>query len=152
MPHKLKRRIAVIAIAATLLADPVKAWAQESLKAPLSYSLREYGFVLSTALLGGLVGWYAKVRRGEIAAYSLVTLIGELCTSAFAGLLAFWLCEWVGMSPLFTAAIVGISGHAGTTAIARLEKLAEKMVEQRLGATANPSTPAATPTDQDPQA
>lgn len=138
----IKRYIAIAIVTASLVVGPAKTWAQDALKAPLSYSLRDYGVVLSTALLGGLVGWYAKVRRGEIKAFSLITLIGELCTSAFAGLIAFWLCEWAKFPPLLTAALVGISGHAGTAAIARLEKLAE----QRMGMALAQSTTASTVT------
>lgn len=94
-------------------------------KSPLDYSLGQYGVMLATALLGGLVSWWAKVRKGEVNGWQLHTLIGELCTSAFAGLLAFWLCEWAGTPQLLTVSLVGIAGHMGTRAIAAFESWAQ---------------------------
>ena len=74
------------------------------------------------ALLGGLVGWAAKVRKGELPAWSINHLVGELATSALAGLLCFWICEWGGVAPLLTAALTGICGHMGTRALTMLEE------------------------------
>lgn len=100
--------------------------AQDILKDPLRYSLRDYGLVLAVALLGGGVSWYAKVKRGEVPGYGVLQLVGELATSAFAGLIAFWLCEWGNFPQLLTVALVAISGHMGTTAIQQFEKFAER--------------------------
>jgi hypothetical protein len=115
------------------LMAPLAAHAQTVIKTPISYSLQEYGFVLATALLGGLASWYMKVRKGELLAWNLSALIGELCVSAFAGLLAFWVCEALGVQPLVTAAVIGVSGHAGARGIAWLESLGQKFVEKKLG-------------------
>jgi len=112
---------------------PLTGWAQTILKTPLSYSLREYGMVLAVAILGGIASFWGKVRRGELALFNISALIGELCMSAFAGLMAFYLCEWWGMPPLLTAAIVGMSGHAGARGLAWLESLGQKVLEKRLG-------------------
>lgn len=98
----------------------------EPAKDPFAYPLKQYGFILGTALLGGLVSWYAKVRKGEAQAWNLTQLIGELSTSAFAGLLMFWLCELSNSPQLLTASLVGISGHMGTRAITALENFAMK--------------------------
>ncbi|MES2942928.1 MAG: phage holin family protein [Pseudomonadota bacterium] len=112
---------------------PLIAKAETILKNPLSYSLREYGVVLGIALLGGLASWYAKVQRGELQVLSIASLIGELAISAFVGLLAFWLCEYLNFAPLLTAAIVGMSGHAGAKAISRLEAFGLQLAEKKLG-------------------
>lgn len=104
------------------LLAPVSVWAKDALKDPMDYSLRQYGFILGIALLGGLVGWAGKVRKGEISAFSLNHLVGELATSALAGLLCFWLCEWAGVAPLLTAALTGIFGHMGTRGLSMLEE------------------------------
>lgn len=112
---------------------PATVWAQAILKTPLSYSLREYGMVLAVAILGGIASFWGKVRRGELALLNISALIGELCMSAFAGLMAFYLCEWWGMPPLLTAAIVGMSGHAGARGLTWLESVGQKVVEKRLG-------------------
>lgn len=95
-------------------------------KDPFSYPLKQYGFILATALLGGVVSWYAKVRKGEAQPWNLTQLIGELATSAFAGLLAFWLCELSNAPQLLTASLVGIAGHMGTRAISAFEAFAQQ--------------------------
>lgn len=128
------RILAAVCLAIVLLA-PLAARAQS--KNPLDYSLKQYGFTLAVALLGGLVSWLAKVRRGDASAWNVMQLIGELCTSAFAGLLAFWLCEWSGSPPLLSAAMTGIAGHMGTRAIATFEGFAER----RWGVQAPPKEP-----------
>jgi hypothetical protein len=109
--------------------------AQQSIKSPLSYSLREYGVILGIALLGGFARWYGAVRRGDAGMLSLTSLVGELAVSAFAGLLTFWACESAGLSPLITAAGAGLAGHAGGSGIAWIERLAKRSVERRFGAT-----------------
>lgn len=112
---------------------PLTVQAQQVLKTPLSFSLQEYGIVLATALLGGLANWWIKVRRGEMLGSSIAALIGELCVSAFAGLIAFWLCEWWGMPPLLTAAVVGMAGHAGARGLNALESIGQRVMERKLG-------------------
>lgn len=112
---------------------PIAAHAQSIIRTPVSYSLQEYGFVLGTALLGGMASWYMKVRRGELVAWNLAALIGELCVSAFAGLIAFWLCEYFMLNPLLTSAIVGMSGHAGAKGLGWLETMGQRVLEKRLG-------------------
>lgn len=115
------------------LAMPLIVQAQTAVKTPISYSLQEYGFVLGTALLGGLASWWIKVRKGELVMWNLSALIGELCVSAFAGLIAFWLCEYLNFNPLLTSAIVGMAGHAGAKGLAWFETIGKKAVEKRFG-------------------
>jgi len=117
-----------------LLALPVGAWAQAVVpKDPLSYPLRVYGFMLAVAILGGFVSWYAKVRRNEIPAGSVFHLIGEVTTSAFAGMLTFFACEYANLPQILTAALVGVSGHMG----AKLISLAEEAAKRRFDQTSN---------------
>lgn len=117
------RLIVALALVIVLLA-PLLARAET--KGPLDYSLKQYGVTLAIALLGGLVSWLTKVRRGDASPWGVMQLVGELCTSAFAGLLAFWLCEWSGAPPLLSATMTGIAGHMGTRAIAAFEEAAQK--------------------------
>lgn len=114
----------ILAILVTLhLLLPLSAWAADDskTKSPLDYSLKQYAVILGIALLGGVVGWAAKVRKGELPSWSINHLVGELATSALAGLLCFWICEWAGSAPLLTAALTGICGHMGTRALTMLE-------------------------------
>lgn len=112
---------------------PALAHAQAQLKSPLSYSLREYGVILGIALLGGLASWYSRVRKGETDMLNFSSLIGELAISAFAGLISFWICESLDLSPLITAAVAGMAGHAGGNGISWLERLGKNYVERRAG-------------------
>ena len=108
------------------------AFAQADLpRSPLSYSLREYGLILAIAMLGGFVRWYNAVRRGESAAYDLRTLVGELFTSAFLGILTFWACEAVGVQPLVTAALAGMAGHAGVSGLLWAERVLKRFFERK---------------------
>ena len=94
----------ILAILLSLhLLAPLAAQAQVVVKTPLSYSLEEYGIVLGAALLGGAANWYIKAKASESGIYSMAALVGELCVSAFAGLIAFWVCEAFGLQPLMTA-------------------------------------------------
>jgi hypothetical protein len=91
-------------------------------KDPTSYSLLTYSWVFLLAILGGVVSFYRKLQTGHTQIFNIVEFIGELCTSAFAGVITFWLCENAAISPLLTAAMVGISGHMGSRGIYVLEK------------------------------
>ena len=116
-------------------------WAQDQTsRNPLSYSLREYGLILAIAMLGGFVRWYNAVRRGESAAYDLRTLVGELFTSAFIGILTFWACEAMNVQPLITAALAGMAGHAGVSGLLWAERVLKRFFERRYGV--EPAAPA----------
>ena len=110
---------------------PCAAWAQARLRDPLDYPLRQYAFILAITTLAGAVSWYSKVKRGEIPPWSINHLVGELATSALAGLLTFWLCEWARFDPLLTASLAGIAGHMGTRAITALENWAIQRAESK---------------------
>lgn len=126
-------RILVQILICLHMALPLLSFAQsvtpQIAKDPTAYSLRTYAFMLGVSVLGGLVSFYAKVRRGEASALSVMHLIGEICTSAFAGLLTFWLCEWANLPQILTAPLVGIAGHLGAKAIVMLEDAAKKRIE-----------------------
>ena len=126
------RIVIIIALCLHLIA-PLAVWAQAAAKGPLDYSLKQYGLILGVATLGGLVSWYGKVSRGVLPPWSIHHLVGELVTSSLAGLLCFWLCEWAGLAPLLTAALVGLSGHAGVKGIQLLENWAAKRFQERAG-------------------
>ena len=128
-----------IAFVIAYLLAPIVSYAQQAtdpIKTPLSYSLAEYGVVLVIALLGGVANWYIKTK-GSAAGYSLAALVGELCVSAFSGLIAFWLCEAIGLAPLLTAAAVGMAGHAGARGLDWLERIIKRHAEDRIGGPRN---------------
>lgn len=86
-------------------------------KSPETYSFITYGWVFALAILGGVVSFMRKLQAGNTRIFNLVEFIGEIVTSAFAGVITFWMCEHSGLSPLVTAAFVGISGHMGSRAL-----------------------------------
>jgi len=94
-------------------------------KDPTTYSLITYLWVTGLAAWGGLVNFYRKLKSGETRAFNVAELIGEIATSAFAGLITFWLCEASEINRLLTAALVGISGHMAGQAIHQFERWAQ---------------------------
>ena len=90
-------------------------------KDPTSYSVITYAWVFALAILGGVVSFMRKLQQGHVRAFNIIEFIGEIVTSAFAGVITFWLCENAALSPLVTAAFVGVSGHMGSRAIFMLE-------------------------------
>lgn len=136
--HENHRKIGVARLLITLIVSlhlllPIAAWAQSNLRNPLSVSLREYGFFLGLAVLGGVASWWSKVRRGELPIWNISAFIGELVISAFAGLMAFFLCEYMSFNTWLSAAVVGMSGHAGAKGIGWLESFGQRMAEKKLG-------------------
>jgi hypothetical protein len=100
---------------------------------PINYDLRQYGFILGIALLGGLVSWHRKVRQGHVQYANLKAMVGELATSAFAGLMAFWACRYVGLHPALEAAVVGMVGHMGARALDWGEEVLRKRADRMVG-------------------
>lgn len=99
-------------------------------KDPTSYSLLTYLWVFGLSSLGGVVSFLNKLKKGHARAFNIAEFMGEIATSAFAGVITFWLCENSGISPLVTAALVGVSGHMGSRAILLFEEwLAKKFPE-----------------------
>lgn len=80
-----------------------------------------WAMVVAVSLLGGFASFYRKMKTGHVRVWNLTELIGELTISAFAGIIAFNLCEWRGFDTNLTIAIVGICSHMGTKAIMQSE-------------------------------
>lgn len=95
-------------------------------KDPTSYSLLTYAWVSGLAAIGGFVSFVQKVKLGYARAFNMIEFIGELVTSAFAGVITFWLCEASNVNPLATAALVGVTGHMGSRALYLLEQIVGK--------------------------
>jgi hypothetical protein len=99
-------------------------------KDPTSYSLLTYLWVFGLSSLGGFISFVNKIKKGHARAFNIAEFMGEIATSAFAGVITFWLCENANISPLITAALVGVSGHMGSRAILLFEEwLAKKFPE-----------------------
>lgn len=94
-------------------------------RTPFDYSVLTYVWVLSLSAFGGLVNWSRKVKEGHARPFNVAEFVGELVTSAFAGLLTFWLTEAAGMNSMLSAVLIAISGHMGSRTIFRIEQWAE---------------------------
>ncbi|MDE2441395.1 MAG: phage holin family protein [Betaproteobacteria bacterium] len=94
-------------------------------KDPTTFSMLTYAWVFALSAWGGAVNFVRKVRNGSARPFNVMELVGELMTSAFAGIITFWLCNAADIQPLITAALVGISGHMGSRAIYHFETWAE---------------------------
>jgi len=110
-------------------------------KDPTSYGMLTYAWVFALACLGGATSFFAKVRAGTARWFNITELLGELFTSAFAGIITFYLCESAQFHGLLTAALVGIAGHMGSRAIFVLERF----FEQRILGQTTPPLPSPTP-------
>ncbi|WFP48516.1 phage holin family protein [Methylomonas sp. EFPC3] len=95
-------------------------------KDPTSYTWVTYAWVMLLSTLGGVVSFNTKLRTGAARPFNIMELLGEILTSAFVGVLTFYLCEAAGVPQLVGAALVGISGHMGSRAIFRFERWAEQ--------------------------
>lgn len=95
------------------------------LKDPTTYGIITYLWVGGLSAWGGLIAFLRKREEGRARPWNLAELIGELVTSAFTGVVTFWLCEAANIDPLITAAMVAISGHMGTRALFHMERWAE---------------------------
>lgn len=114
-------------------------------KSPETYPLITYAWVIGLSAAGGAVAFIRKFRAGHVRVFNVAELVGECATSAFAGVMTFYLCEWSNMSQLATAALVGISGHMGSRAIGNLEMFFESRFP------AAPTKPAIMTVEEDQQ-
>lgn len=91
-------------------------------KDPLNYSIVTYGWVILVSMWGGVASFLRKYKEGVVRPFNFTEMVGELLTSAFIGVITFWLCEWSGTPPLLSAAMIGISGHMGSRGLYQLER------------------------------
>jgi len=95
-------------------------------KDPATYTLLTYLWVFALAAWGGVVNYIKRIKDGNPQRFNFMELVGEIVTSAFAGLVTFWLCEAASIAPLYTAVMIAVSGHMGTRAIYVIEAWAKK--------------------------
>lgn len=111
----------------TLALVAFDAFAQAPDRGPFDHALLgAYAWIIGVSLLGGFASFYRRVKSGETKWVNLSELVGELATSAVAGLITFWLCKSAGLGEWTTAAFVGIAGHMGSRALFVFEKILEQ--------------------------
>lgn len=97
-------------------------------KDPTTWSAATWLLALGMAFGGGLVNWYAKVKRGHTRAFNIIELVGEIFTSGFVGLGFFMLMAAMDQPVGICAAASGVGGHMAT----RLLFAIERAIESRL--------------------
>lgn len=96
----------------------------EVAKDPTSYGFLTYAWVIALSAWGGAVRFFRKVKAGEMnLKQAALTFVGEVLTSAFAGVMTFYACEVSELAPLTTAIFVGVAGHMGARALEPIETL-----------------------------
>jgi hypothetical protein len=83
-------------------------------------------WILVLAGWGGLANFWRKRMSGQARPFNLAELAGEICISGFAGVVTYFLATAAGINELVVAALVGISGHAGSRAIFGIEKMLDR--------------------------
>lgn len=100
---------------------------------PLLYPATAYAWVIIWSVAGGLVNFYQKFKRGDVRAFNLVELVGELFCSGFVGVVTYWICQGAGVPPVWQAPIIAVSGHMSTRVLFLAEKAMLRWAEQRSG-------------------
>ena len=96
---------------------------------PTSFDFLTYFWVIGLALLGGLSNFLGKRNRGEVRAFNITELVGDLVISGFAGIITFYLCAYAGLDMMLTAALVGMCGHMGSRSIIMIERKIKSYVD-----------------------
>lgn len=111
-----------------------------------SFTILTYGWVIFLSIWGGVVNYVNKVKAGTATRFNITELIGDIVTSGFVGVLTFWMCQASAIDPLLTAVMVGVAGHMGARAIAKLEGyIGEKMSLNKLDVSPRTTQPMTTP-------
>src|SRR5689334_12812881 len=83
-------------------------------RTPFSYDVFTYLWVIAVASAGGVVSFMRKFREGHVRAFNFVEFIGEVVTSAFVGIVTFWMCRWANIDELLSAVFIAVTGHMGS--------------------------------------
>lgn len=77
---------------------------------------------------GGAVAYLQKIKRGHVQRVSLLELIGELFTAAFAGTMTYLAGAAMGVPEIMLAPMIGVAGHMGS----KLILIAEGMLQDSM--------------------
>ena len=98
-------------------------------KDPANWAIVTWVLALSMAVGGGLINWYARIRRGHARAFNFIELIGEIFTSGFVGLCVFMLLSSWDQPACRCAAAAGVSGHMATRLLFAIERAIERQID-----------------------
>lgn len=98
-------------------------------KDPTTWALGTWVLAISMAIGGGLINWYARIKRGHARAFNFVELIGEIFTSGLVGLGIFMLLSSWDQPAGACAAAAGVSGHMATRLLFAVERAVERQLD-----------------------
>ncbi len=98
-------------------------------KDPANWALGTWVLALSMAVGGGLINWYARIKRGHARAFNFVELIGEIFTSGLVGLGVFMFLSSWDQPAGACAAAAGVSGHMATRLLFAIERAIERQID-----------------------
>ena len=99
------------------MSDKVEHWVAQNL--PFFYAM-----VLS--IWGGFVQYANRVRAGEKWDWTMMLL--DLVVCSFAGLIAFFICQALGVKDWQAAIVIAVTAHEGTRAIGLLVRFRDKLL------------------------
>lgn len=99
------------------MSDKFESWLAQNL--PFLYAV-----VLS--VWGGFVQYANRVRAGE--RWSWTSMLLDLVVCSFAGLIAFFACQSVGINGWQAAIVIAVTAHEGTRAIGLLVQFRDKVL------------------------
>ena len=98
-------------------------------KDPANWAAATWILALSMAIGGGLINWYARIKRGHARAFNFIELIGEIFTSGLVGLGIFMLLSSWDQPAGACAAAAGVSGHMATRLLFSVERAIERQLD-----------------------
>lgn len=93
---------------------------------PFDYPISRYLLFAAIGVMGGLVArlqYWAGGEQPHCLKCALFRLLADLLTSAFCGILIFWISAHFELSGVIAAALAGICGHMGSRSLFLLERL-----------------------------
>lgn len=81
----------------------------------LNTGLITYAWVLGISIWGGVTSYFEKKEP-----FSWMNLFAHLCSSSFAGLMTYFLCQYGEIPGPLTGVLCGVASHLGTPALIKL--------------------------------
>ena len=98
-------------------------------KDPANWALGTWVLALSMAIGGGLINWYARIKRGHARAFNFIELVGEIFTSGLVGLGVFMFLSSWDQPAGACAAAAGVAGHMATRLLFAIERAIERQLD-----------------------
>lgn len=103
-----------------------------SMNTPEYYSTITYLWVIGLSLVGSLIARFQSWKENKRKKISLMEIIGELFISGFAGIITFFLCEFLEVPQLLTMFLCGIAGNMGSKSLDFFGLLFMRFFEKKL--------------------